>query len=199
MAIKGIKAQGQAAKRLALLEIAIALLEQNGAATLSMRRIAEQAGCSTTMLYTLFGGKEELANALYLEGFRRLEAALQTVGSLEPIKQILALNMMYRIFALEHPMFYSIMFERPIPEFQVSQSSRLQAWQSMMPLQTAIENAIKQGHFKTSNAQDLAMQLWMTTHGVVSLELAGYMTPDLESGEVILERMLWEYLDNLRR
>ncbi len=195
--IKSMKARGEDAKRIALLEIAIGLLEQNGAAGLSMRRIAEQAGCSTTMLYTLFGGKEELANALYLEGFRRLESALQKVHYSKPFDQILALNMMYRVFALENPMFYSIMFERPIPEFQVSQSSRLQAWQSMLPLQTAITKAIEQGILQTTNAENLAMQLWMTTHGVVSLELAGYMTPELEAGEVILERMIRDYLQNL--
>lgn len=194
MAIKSIKTHGQDAQRLAMLEIAIAQLEQHGAATLSMRRIAEQAGCSTTMLYTLFGGKEELANALYLEGFRRLEAALQRVQETELLRQILALNLMYRHFALEHPMFYSIMFERPIPEFEVSYNSRLQAWQSMMPLQTAIEKAMQLGVLPRSNPEDFAMQLWMTTHGLVSLELAGYITPELESGAVMLERMIAERL-----
>jgi AcrR family transcriptional regulator len=80
-----LKAKGQDAKRTALLEIAISILEQEGAPALSMRRIAEQAGCSTTMLYTLFGGKDELVNALYLEGFRRLENVLHTVQNLNPL------------------------------------------------------------------------------------------------------------------
>jgi AcrR family transcriptional regulator len=195
--VKAIKAKGQDAQRLALLDIAIGLLEQEGATALSMRRIAQQAQCSTTILYTLFGGKEGLINALYLEGFRRLESVLRQINHTDPLWQIISLHQAYRFFALEQPLFYSIMFERPIPEFQIPQESRLQAWHSLLPLQTALNKAVEAQIIGPTNVQHLAMQLWMTTHGVVSLELAGYIPPDLADGATVLENLVKDCLQKL--
>jgi hypothetical protein len=86
------------------------------------------------------------------------------------------------------------MFERPIPEFIVPHNSRVQAWQSMLPLETAIKSAMQQGSLFKSSAEDFAMQLWMTTHGLVSLELAGYMTPELPDGARMLEQLILDCL-----
>ena len=44
-----------------------------------MRRIAAEADCSTTVIYTMFGSKEGLAEALYLEGFERVRRRLEAV------------------------------------------------------------------------------------------------------------------------
>lgn len=43
------------------------LLTQEGSAALTLRRVATDAGCSTTVLYTMFGGKDGPAEALYRE------------------------------------------------------------------------------------------------------------------------------------
>ena len=73
--------EGQLAVRRALLDAASRLLVEEGPQALSMRRVAAAAGCSTTVLYTLFGGKEGLADALYREGFARLTAAIQAAAA----------------------------------------------------------------------------------------------------------------------
>src|ERR671914_2944683 len=61
--------RGQEALRRALLDGASGLLVAEGPGALTMRRVAAVAGCSTTVLYTMFGAKEGLADALYREGF----------------------------------------------------------------------------------------------------------------------------------
>jgi AcrR family transcriptional regulator len=191
---KNLKAKAKDAQRTALLEIAVELLEQEGAVGLSMRRIAERANCSTTMLYTLFGGKDELANSLYLEGFRRLGVMLHAVGDVPPLEGVKRLIQTYRRFALAHKTFYALMFERPIAELEIALESRARAWETMMPLQNALRQAIEANLLRIENLEEFAMQLWMMTHGVVSLELAGYLIPPLSDGWVLLEGMIEDVL-----
>jgi AcrR family transcriptional regulator len=172
--LRDIRAEGKEAMRRGLLDIASGVLEQEGPNALSMRRIAEKAGCSTTVLYTLFGGKEGLADGLYLEGFRRLREALEAVKEKNVLEQLKRLNRTYRQVALKNPTYYAVMFERPIPEYRPSEESKQVAWKSMGPLIKTIQQCIRQGHFKKGNADMMAMELWTIAHGLVSVELAGY-------------------------
>ena len=70
-------AAGRQAVRRLLLDAASRLLEAEGPDALTVRRIAAAAGCSTTVLYTLFGGKAGVAEGLWREGFERLRQALE--------------------------------------------------------------------------------------------------------------------------
>src|ERR1700741_3796419 len=63
----------RSALRQGMLDAATRLLVEEGAAALTVRKVAEAVNCSTTLLYSLFGGKDGLSNALYLEGFARLK------------------------------------------------------------------------------------------------------------------------------
>lgn len=172
--LRDIRAEGKEAMRLGLLDIASQVLEKEGPNALSMRHIAEQAGCSTTVLYTLFGGKEGLAEGLYLEGFRRLQEALDNVREKSALEQLKNLNRTYRQVALENPTYYAVMFERPIPEYRPSNDNKQVAWGCLGPLIKTIQQCISQGHFRKGNAEMMAMELWTIAHGLVSVELAGY-------------------------
>jgi AcrR family transcriptional regulator len=187
---RSIKARGEDAKRAALLEVAVALLEREGTAGLSMRGIAERAQCSTTVLYSLFGGKDGLGNALYVAGFERLSARLRNVTDLDPVQRIVRLNHAYREFAVAHPTFYRIMFEGAIPQLEVSAASRARAWSSMSALQGAVLEAMSEGKLSQRDPERFAMQLWMAAHGVVSLELAGYLPPHAGDAAALLEEMV---------
>src|SRR5215207_1752375 len=93
--------QGQDALRRALLDAASGLLLEEGPGALTMRRVAGAVGCSTTVLYTMFGGKEGLADALYREGFERLRRRLEAVdGDPGPQARLGALAHAYRDSAL---------------------------------------------------------------------------------------------------
>ncbi len=179
--LQTIKDEAKEAMRLELLDIASELLEKEGPQALSMRRISVQAGCSTMMLYTLFKGKEGLAEGLYSEGFRRLQEALDAVNEEDNLERLKELNRTYRRVALSNPSYYSVMFERPIVEFRPSKSSRLLAWQSLQNLISTIQTCINQQLFKDNNAEMMAMELWTLAHGLVSVELSGYLSekPDL--------------------
>src|SRR5512138_3570780 len=63
----------------ALLEAAARLLTDEGPEALSVRRVAAEAGVSAMGVYSRFGGKQGLVEALFLDGFARLERVLATV------------------------------------------------------------------------------------------------------------------------
>src|SRR5207248_11066416 len=102
------QARGQEALRTSLLEVAAELLSTEGPAALTMRRISAEAGCSTTVLYKQFGGKDGIAHALYLEGFARLRKRLEAVPEGEPAEHLAALGRAYRENALAEANFYAV-------------------------------------------------------------------------------------------
>jgi AcrR family transcriptional regulator len=165
---------GKASLRRALLDIASLLLERHGPDALTMRRIAAEAGCSTTVLYTMFGGKVGIAEALWKEGFERLSAALDAATGDHPFERLSAMGRAYRTNALANKSYYAIMFQRPIPGFEPSP----EAYEvSLVPLRTLAEgvaDCIRVGVFRAEDPDYIASVLWAATHGAVSLELAGY-------------------------
>jgi AcrR family transcriptional regulator len=166
--------------RRTLLDAAGAILVAEGPAALTMRRLAAAAGCSTTVLYTLFGGKDGLADALYREGFERFRRALADAAAAagdDPIGQQVALGRAYRAYALAEPNLYRVMFMDAIPGFAPSAASLAVANDSLGVLADAVRDGMAAGALRSGDAGAAAEVLWAAAHGVVSLELAGHF-PD---------------------
>jgi AcrR family transcriptional regulator len=176
--------QNQDTMRRALLDTASRLLAEEGPQALTMRRIASEAGCSTTVLYTAFGGKDGLADALYQEGFERLgrrleEAAAAVEDRDDTIALATALARAYRAHALADRYYYGVMFQQVIPGFVPSSSSLAVGNATLGVLADAVREAIAAGVLVPADPNAVAEVLWAAAHGVVSLELAGHF-PDPE-------------------
>jgi AcrR family transcriptional regulator len=167
--------QGQEAMRRTLLDAASRLLLEEGPGALTMRRVAGAVGCSTTVLYTMFGGKEGLADALYREGFERLRRRLEAAGGdPDPLGRLRALGRAYRASALAEPGYYGVMFQQAIPGFRPSAESLVVAGASLEVLTQAVRAAMEAGGLRAGDPRAVAEVLWAAVHGVVSLELAGH-------------------------
>jgi AcrR family transcriptional regulator len=176
--------QGQEALRRAFLDAASGLLVEEGPQALTMRRVASAVGCSTTVLYTMFGGKEGLADALYREGFERLTRHLEEAEKAhdapeDPVTRAAALAIAYRESALADRNYYGVMFGRAIPGFEPSQESLAVADASLGMLADAVQEGMDSGVLVEGDARAVAEVLWAAAHGVVSLELAGHFTPEV--------------------
>jgi AcrR family transcriptional regulator len=133
--------------RVRLLDVASHLLQTQGAESLSMRRIATEAGCSTTVIYTMFGSKEGLAEALYLEGFERFRRRLEALPPRkDPLEYLTALGPAYREACLSEPGYYSLMFEKAIPGFEPSERARTLARAALNVLDRAIADCMSAGY-----------------------------------------------------
>ena len=161
--------------RRALLDGASGLLVAEGPGALTMRRVAGVVGCSTTVLYTMFGGKEGLADALYREGFERLRARMEAVPDTgDPLARLAELARAYRANALAEGAYYGVMFQRAIPRFEPSPASLAAAGASLEVLDLAVRAAMDVGALRPGDPRAVAEVLWAAVHGAVSLELAGH-------------------------
>jgi AcrR family transcriptional regulator len=173
--------------RRAILDTASQLLAEEGPQALTMRRVAAAAGCSTTVLYTAFGSKDGLADALYREGFERLGQRLAAAASAvddpeNPLAVAAALGRAYRTAALEDRNYYGVMFGQVIPGFVPSAESLAVGNATLATLVDAVREGMEAGFLISGDAEAVAQVLWAAAHGVVSLELAGYF-PDTETAE----------------
>ena len=168
------QAAGKAPLRRLLLDTASSLLERDGPDALTMRRIASEVGCSTSVFYTMFGGKAGIAEALWREGFERLAVVLDEAAGVDPLQRLAAMGRAYRANALANRSYYAIMFGRPIPGFEPSAEAYEESLQPLRALADAVADCIDAGVFRAEDPMHIAGVLWAATHGAVSLELAGY-------------------------
>lgn len=163
-----------------ILEVAARLLHEEGVGALSLRRVAESAGTSTQGIYTLFGGKTGLIEALYFEGWERLYRALEAVPeSSDPLDYIARLGDAYRTCAYANPQFYELMFGKPLPGFDPPERTRREARSGFRLLREAVQNAIA-AELLAGDADEISHLLWVGGHGFVDLRLHGLAHADDE-------------------
>ncbi|MCF6474234.1 TetR/AcrR family transcriptional regulator [Nonomuraea sp. MG754425] len=180
LGLQGAYAMGERAGhdelRSRLLDVAVNLLRTDGPESLTMRRIAAEAGCTTTVIYTMFGNREGLAEALYLEGFERFRRILEAVPQRrDPLEQLHALGPAYRQACLTEPGYYSLMFERAIPGFEPSERARTLARAALNILDRVIADCISAGYLTPTQPRKIADALWAAAQGAISLERAGHL------------------------
>lgn len=157
--------------RVRLLEAAGRVVADEGAAALSVRRIAGEVGTSTTAIYSLFGSKGELVREVWLEGFRRLAARMEAVPRTEnPLEDLGNLGRAYRGHAIENPAFYEVMFGRAVREYEPDEADHADARRSLEALVEGVRRCAESG-IVAGEPEELAMVLWGLVHGMVSLEL----------------------------
>jgi AcrR family transcriptional regulator len=185
---------GPDAARRALLDAASTLLAEEGAETLTVRRVAARAGCSTMLVYSRLGGKQGVMEALYIEGFERLADALRSGRrTADPVSDLRVCAQRYRKFALANPTYYAVMFERAVPDFEPSFEAKMVASRTLDVLADRVQRAIDAGVFPAQDARGVAASLWSNNHGVLSLELKRVGPPDIDWAkcfEQVLEAML---------
>jgi len=172
-----------AERRRHIIEVAARLLVEEGAHGLSLRHLAREVGGSTQLIYTLFGGKPGLADELYAEGFRRLNAAMiAALDDAPPIgdpDRICALGRAYREFARAQPDMFSVMFGRAIPGFTPASRTRHTGRSATFGIVVdTVAECLAAGTLVGGTAEDIARLCWVTGHGVASLEAGGLLAAD---------------------
>lgn len=162
-----------------LLDVAGERVHRHGLEGLSLRGLAAAAGTSTAAVYTFFGGKPGLVAALYERAFRRFGAAQAAVGvSDDPLDDVLRLGRAYRDSALADPHGYRVMFGGVVLPDQVSPELAQAGADTFIPLLDAVRRGVEAGRFVAGpSAEQIATAMWANVHGLVSLELGGFLPP----------------------
>lgn len=165
--------------RHALLEAAARILAEDGLDALSIRKVAAAVDTSTMSVYTHFGSKDDLVAEVVLEAFTRLNHELRAVGtSQHPVADLTEVGRAYRRTALSNPHLYRVMFglnplalTDPTELETADRDVTLDAFDAMAD---AVARCVDAGYL-AGHPRQMALELWATAHGAVSLELAGFL------------------------
>jgi AcrR family transcriptional regulator len=156
-----------------LIETAARLLAEQGPVALTTRRLATEVGTSTMAVYTRFGGMDDLVRA----GFRHLSESMSAVGTCgDPITDVMRLGMAYRANAHEHSHLYTAMFSGAnLGGFSLTDDDRQHGRYTLDILVEAVIRGMESGRLRPGDAGAVAHNLWIGVHGLVTLELGGYL------------------------
>lgn len=158
------------------------LFAARGYDAVTMRAVADELGVSAMTSYRYLAGKDELFALVRAEAFRRfadrLEAAAGRAASrgLDPATRLIRLKRAYVEFALDEADAYRIMFELRQPD-DAANSPELarESRRAFGCLHDAVRDAVVAGAL-AGDPLTVAHLLWASTHGLVSLHLAGRLS-----------------------
>jgi AcrR family transcriptional regulator len=168
------------------------LLSREGAAALSLRRLASESGTSTMAVYTLFGDKNGLLRAMHRAGFERLGVALHEAAAdvTDPLTALVELGRAYRATALANPHLYDLMFGPAVSGFTPDAPGEAVALAAYTPLVEAVQRCLDARQMRGGTAERIALHLWSVSHGMVSLELGGRL-PAVDAAQAYDEALVY--------
>ena len=163
----------------ALISAGVEILAREGVGGLSLRKVAKQAGVSHAAPYAHFADKQALIAAISTEGFKQLysqiEAVKQTYQA-NPETLLIEVAWAYVQFALNEPDRFKLMFSS-VPEKEKDYPDFVETSQKDFRQLVEIVEICQQAEIVKKGASDLiALSLWGTVHGFVSLLLEGQIS-----------------------
>jgi AcrR family transcriptional regulator len=166
----------------ALIQAGIEILSKEGVSSLSLRKVARTAGVSHAAPYAHFSDKQALVAAISTAGYRTLydkvyDAAQNHRG--DPLRQLIEGAWAYVEFALDESDHFRITLsgvvekEKDYPAFvEISQN----AFRLVVELVQACQKA---GILNEGPPDLMAISVWGSVHGFVSLALEGQISHTL--------------------
>jgi AcrR family transcriptional regulator len=159
--------------RQALVDTAARVLSREGPGALTTRRLADEIGTSTTVVYTHFGGMDGLRRAVREEGFARLTGYFNSVRrTRDPVADLSALGWAYCFNGVANPNLYRAVFLEPPADPDEEAIGRPAIELAI----DTVERCIEAGRFAPADPEALAVQLWAGSNGMVAAVLAHLLT-----------------------
>ncbi len=155
------------------------VLDQEGAAGLTIRKVATRAGLSPMAMYRHFAGKEGLLNALVEDGFAAWEDIARSITTRDPIKWLSELMQAFIDFALSQPHRFDAAFFLPAPDvrrYPEDFAAGRSPVGAMMMMR--IDQARADGRLTDKPALEIVLALAGLAQGLVSMQRAGRFTSE---------------------
>jgi AcrR family transcriptional regulator len=152
--------------RAEILASAWELVRSHGIAALSLRDLADRVGMRAPSLYTYFPSKNDLFDAMYADGMHQMDALVQdSPRGKSPQETLRNRARAFVNAAIQDPVRFQLLFERPIPGFVPSPQSLSIGVTRMQETAAMAEAAGLPGQ----KGLDLMMA---TTRGLVAMQIA---------------------------
>ena len=154
-----------------VLDAAIAIIELEGAESLSMREVARRAGVSHQAPYHYFGDRSGIFAAISEEGFTGLAQAFRDVHETE-MPATKAGFIAYLNFAREHVGHFRVMFRNDICGVATHALTQTAADSAFDELRLMVSR-ITGPEIDPNKAFTFAAMLWSLSHGLATLVIDG--------------------------
>ena len=167
--------------RAACLRAAMELLEDDGAAGLSVRAVARRAGVSPGAPYRHYADRDALVSAVAAEGYRELAGYLSAAHpSPSTPEDLAAVAVAYVQFALEHRALFRTMFSDPCDGDSTERVAAITAIAEYV-------GALVRRAFPDADPDALSTALWAVVHGLAFLYLDGKL--DTSTPQAVADRV----------
>jgi AcrR family transcriptional regulator len=161
----------------ALLQAALDLIAQKGAAGFTFADAARMAGVSPAAPYRHFRDRDELLSSIAQRGFEQFEVVLSQAwddGRPDTVTAFERVGKAYLAFARNEPSFYSAMFESGIP-IEANPALMAAGERAFAVIRAAAERlaALAPPGQPRPPALMMALHIWSMSHGVASLFARG--------------------------
>lgn len=160
------------ALRQALMDAAMAAVEQDGAEKVSLRNLARSLGVSATAPYRHFTDRDSLLTAVAARGFEEFADSLEdsAAGDQSPSHGLMAMGRTYLDLALKRPNLYRLMFTYPLSGDNPEEPTRLEHADRA----SAVLDRVVEWHFKNLGRPEVtkeavALAAWSGVHGLALL------------------------------
>lgn len=156
----------------ALIDAAVALIQQGGQESLSLRAVARKIGVSTAAPYRHFSSKEALLAVVAEQGYRMLSQSIReatAASGADPLAILREGGVGYVRFATTYPAHYSVMFSPGLVRKSHYPELAEAAAESLGLLISHIRGAQAAGLIDARDPRELALAAWAGVHGLSTL------------------------------
>ncbi|WP_214110606.1 TetR/AcrR family transcriptional regulator [Acrocarpospora catenulata] len=168
-----------------ILDTAIEVMGEEGAAALSLAEVARRVGMRPPSLYQYFPSKLAIYDALFERGARQMVEVLEKCLPLlaeDPRRAIAEGQQAMLGWALANPVLAQLLYWRPAPGFEPSAQAFAPAVRQLEILGTALRAAVDAGQLAPAAAGEEGLALFtVLVSGVISQQLAN--EPSAAAGE----------------
>jgi AcrR family transcriptional regulator len=188
-----------------ILKEALFIINKDGYANLSMRKLALRLGFTAKTIYNYYSNKDELYLMVLIKGFQELTEQFRVayLSSENPVEKMRSAVHAYVRWGIENKHYYNIMFSMDTPKYTDYVGTKMEGvadLQNRIALQvaeigTAILNevALYNGSISTDEVPYRLLHVWSTLHGMVSLYISR-VTLEVWDLQGAIDRILEEVL-----
>lgn len=169
------------ATRVALLAAAERLIDEEGPDAAGVRSVADEVGTSTRAVYSVFGSKRGLLEALATRFFEELHAAIDAVPLTDDATADLveAAMQAFRGTVIKHPSLYRLVFLRIVPDLELGPEFGRVAYDAFGRMQALVERVAP-----GPGVHERALAWHALTEGLASMEVRGQMLDTLSAERI---------------
>jgi AcrR family transcriptional regulator len=156
-----------------IIEMSRRMIESDGLAALSLRRVAAALHVTAPALYAYVADKRDLVRGVAENELEELMRRFDAIDERDPIEHLRCQCRVYVGYAVENPELFRTMFVFP-PELAITETTGEELPAATKAFQTALgtaATAVDAGLLGTSDPMDAALTLWAATHGVAEVLL----------------------------